>query len=321
MNNTTRNLKMKKLLIASTALVATAGMAAADITVTGHAAAGYHSNLVQKSTLTAANQRNEGIYSNVGVDFSMSGATDNGISFTAALNIDAGTEIDQADYEYDGADSGAAGLGAVTMAGDFGTLTFDNNGIGNLFDGDYSNHDISYATTVNGVAITVAADADESVGTAAGADDASAKAVLTSGDMTYTLTASNNASAGMSTKVAVAYAVNDMLSVNANSKSLSTAGKKTVAGVGATIVANGLTVTVASDNAQPSSGWDLDLAYSLGGVALAYGTDEGSSHDLTATYALGGGATFKAGMKNHGTSTAAKAALKDSVYAGVSFAF
>ena len=138
--------------------------------------------------------------------------------------------------------------------------------------------------------------------------------------MTYTLTASNHATNGMSTKVAVAYTVNDMLSVNANSKSLSKAGSKTVAGVGATIVANGLTVTVASDNAQPNSGWDLDLAYSLGGVALTYGTDENSSHDLTATYALGGGATFKAGMRNHGTA-AAKAAYKDSLYAGVSFAF
>ena len=31
---------MKKLLIATTALVATAGMASADITITGHAAAG-----------------------------------------------------------------------------------------------------------------------------------------------------------------------------------------------------------------------------------------------------------------------------------------
>ena len=40
---------MKKLLIASTALVATAGMAAADVTVTGHAAAGYHSNLTDNS--------------------------------------------------------------------------------------------------------------------------------------------------------------------------------------------------------------------------------------------------------------------------------
>ena len=36
---------MKKLLIATTALVATAGMANADITITGHAAAGIHSGL------------------------------------------------------------------------------------------------------------------------------------------------------------------------------------------------------------------------------------------------------------------------------------
>ena len=299
---------MKKLLIASTALVATAGMAAADITVTGHAQAGYHSQLLTKGGASQSTT-SEGIYSGVGVDFAMSGATDNGISFSASLNIDAGTEIDQADFQYDGADGGTAGLGAVTMSGAFGTLTFDDGGVGNLFDGDYSNHDISYATTVNGVAISVAADADESVTAgAAGTDDASASASVAAGDMTYTLTASNHAT------------VNDMLSVNANSKSLSAAGSKTVAGVGATIVANGLTVTVASDNAQPNSGWDLDLAYSLGGVALTYGTDENSSHDLTATYALGGGATFKAGMRNHGTA-AAKAAYKDSLYAGVSFAF
>ena len=315
MNNSTRNLKMKKLLIASTALVATAGMAAADITVTGHAQAGYHSQLLTKGGASQSTT-SEGIYSGVGVDFAMSGATDNGISFSASLNIDAGTEIDQADFQYDGADGGTAGLGAVTMSGAFGTLTFDDGGVGNLFDGDYSNHDISYATTVNGVAISVAADADESVTAgAAGTDDASASASVAAGDMTYTLTASNHATNGMSTKVAVAYAVNDMLSVNANSKSLSAAGAKTVAGVGATIVANGSNSNCCFRQRTTNIvAGTLDLAYSLGGVALAYGTDEGSSHDLTATYALGGGATFKAGMRNHGTATAAKAAIKDSLY-------
>jgi len=346
---------MKKLLIASTALVATAGMAAADVTVTGHAAAGFHSNLVDTKLVTGAAGTcittasgaittvaagglcstgqtrlsgsdpaagaKEGIYSNVGVDFAMSGATDNGIAFTASLNIDAGTEIDQGDYEFDGADGGTAGLGAVTMSGAFGTLTFDDNGIDNLYNGDFKSHDVSYSTTVNGVAITIAADADESVsGATAANSDASALASVASGDMTYTLSASNHETLGMGSKIAVAYAVNDMLSVNANTKK-DPGGTKQVASVGATIVTNGLTVTVASDNAQPASGWDLDVAYTLGGVALAYGTDEGTSHDLTATYDLGGGATFKAGMKNHGTATAAKAALKDSVYAGVSFAF
>ena len=48
MNNSTRNLKMKKLLIATTALVATAGMASADITISGHAAAGIYSGLGNK---------------------------------------------------------------------------------------------------------------------------------------------------------------------------------------------------------------------------------------------------------------------------------
>jgi hypothetical protein len=52
MNNSTRNLKMKKLLIASTALVATAGMASADITITGHAAAGIYSGLDATAAVT-----------------------------------------------------------------------------------------------------------------------------------------------------------------------------------------------------------------------------------------------------------------------------
>ena len=39
---------MKKLLIATTALVATAGMASADITISGHAAAGIYSGLATK---------------------------------------------------------------------------------------------------------------------------------------------------------------------------------------------------------------------------------------------------------------------------------
>ena len=81
-------------------------------------------------------------------------------------------------------DGGTAGLGSVTVGGAFGTLTFDNAGIDNLFDGDYSSHDVSLATTVSGIALTIAADADESVndGTlAAGTDDSSMSAAYTTG--------------------------------------------------------------------------------------------------------------------------------------------
>ncbi len=44
---------MKKLLIATTALVATAGMASADITISGHAAAGIYSGLSNKDATAA----------------------------------------------------------------------------------------------------------------------------------------------------------------------------------------------------------------------------------------------------------------------------
>ena len=45
---------MKKLLIASTALVATAGMASADITISGHAAAGIYSGLGNADAVATA---------------------------------------------------------------------------------------------------------------------------------------------------------------------------------------------------------------------------------------------------------------------------
>jgi len=252
MNNSTRNLKMKKLLIATTALVATAGMASADITITGHAAAGIQSGLsmkdakaayvgkkvtaatktlsttdattgvTTKGTITAAvattnpsvvsdekaarealhtaqmnlaaaassttakaladlenevamktqelaivlstakseSYSTDGIYSNAGVDFTMTGATDNGISFSASVNIDAGMEIDTGDFEMDGKDGGTAGLGSVSMTGAFGTLTFDDGGIENLYSDGLSNADVSYATTVGAVSLTVAHDTD-----------------------------------------------------------------------------------------------------------------------------------------------------------------
>ena len=43
------------------------------------------------AAVAASTYSADGIYSNAGVDFTMTGATDNGISFSAAVNIDAGT--------------------------------------------------------------------------------------------------------------------------------------------------------------------------------------------------------------------------------------
>ena len=396
---------MKKLLIATTALVATAGMASADITITGHAAAGIYSGLSNKdgtaavkavagviglmsadqitahesatvhedltatsaatsttvgtnadalllelrldraeevrkhngiSAPTADEQAahvaalasydamialtagtpavasaaasvgtysSDGVYSNAGVDFTMTGATDNGISFSATVNIDAGNEIDAGDFELDGADGGTAGLGAVSMTGTFGTLTFDNSGIDNLYS-DATTHDVSYSTTVGSVALTVG----HSVGAlAADADYAKAtsfSAGTTLSGMAFTLTGSETA-AGTSASLAMSYALNDTVTITADTDQV--AGAESVQTIGASTTLNGVSVSVESAN---NSTWDVDLGYTAGGFALTYGVDETDGWTATASSALGGGATFSAGVDS-----------ADSMYAGVSFAF
>jgi len=296
MNNSTRNLKMKKLLIASTALVATAGMASADITISGHAAAGIHSGLHNAGGTTA---QADGIFSNAGIDFAMSGASDNGITFAASISADAGTEIDQGDFELDGADGAKMSLGSVSMSGSFGTLTFDDGGIENLYSDGLTNADVSYATTIGAVSLTVAHDAAASTNSAN-----SLSAGYTASGMAFTLTASE-AAAGTSTKLAVAYALNDTISLSG--KTDQAAGAESVKTIGASTTLNGVSVSVESAN---NSTWDVDLGYTAGGFALTYGVDETDGWTATATSALGGGATFAAGVDSN-----------DSMYAGVSFAF
>ena len=290
---------MKKLLIASTALVATAGMASADITISGHAAAGIHSGLDDVTTTTnTTDVAGDGVYSNAGVDFTMTGATDNGITFSATVNIDAGTEIDTGDFELDGADGGTAGLGAVSMTGSFGTLTFDDNGIDNLYNGDYTAADVSYSTTVGAVSLSVAHDS------AGVAQANSMSAGYTASGMTFALAASEDTS-GTSASVKVSYALNDSVSVTGKTDQV--AGAESVQTITAATTLNGVSVALSSAN---NSTWDVDLGYTAGGFALTYGVDETDAWTATATTALGGGATFAAGVSSD-----------DEMYAGVSFAF
>ena len=384
---------MKKLLIASTALVATAGMASADITITGHAAAGIYSGLdataayvgklasvpashtdatqaadvggvansgaitavsapvamvaglatsaaatadevmalknavraaeklvadadtelkainaaadladaktnLATATSVAKSNSGDGVYSNAGVDFTMTGATDNGITFSATVNIDAGTEIDTGDFELDGKDGGTAGLGAVSMTGTFGTLTFDDGGIDNLYNGDYTSADVSYSTTVGAISLSVAHD------TAGVAQANSMSAAYSASGMAFTLAASEDTN-GTSASLSVAYALNDSVSVTGKTDQV--AGAESVQTITAATTLNGVSVALSSAN---NSTWDVDLGYTAGGFALTYGVDETDAWTATATTALGGGATFAAGVSS-----------EDEMYAGVSFAF
>ena len=162
-----------------------------------------------------------------------------------------------------------------------------------------NNADVSYATTVGAVALTVAHD------TAALSD--SCKFCLS-----WIHSKRNGihfncfrSSCWNINKISCCLCLND--SVSLTGKTDQAAGAESVQTIGATTTLNGVSVSVESAN---NSTWDVDLGYTAGGFALTYGVDETDGWTATATSALGGGATFAAGVDSN-----------DSMYAGVSFAF
>ena len=75
---------MKNLLIATTALVATAGFAAADVTLSGAANFGLLNNGTDDAVM----------YNNASITAAMSGETDGGLTFGASLTVRNGDDVD-----------------------------------------------------------------------------------------------------------------------------------------------------------------------------------------------------------------------------------
>jgi outer membrane protein OmpU len=106
---------MKKVLFATTALVATAGVAAADVTITGSAEMGIAGGSVDAPGIDP----NTTFFQSVDVRFAMTGEADNGLSFGATIDLD-----DLVDTGADPVDvAGAFADFTVFISGDFGTLT------------------------------------------------------------------------------------------------------------------------------------------------------------------------------------------------------
>ena len=292
---------MKKLLLASTALVASAGIAAADITLTGSAAAGFYSNL--------DNDGFDGVYSNAGVVATMSTTTDGGVTFSASVDAEAGEEIDTGDFENDGPASGSFSLGAVSATGAFGTLTFDSDGIDNLYDDDRNGGDVSYSTTIGAITVAAVLNTDDSLTSQSSGpdmtDDMSVSASFTTGAMTISGAATSGDAYGTGTSLAVSYAVSDTVTISADTDNAPSAASLNTIGFATSI--NGISL---SADASSDDTWDLDLGYTLSGIAITYGTTDTNAWDASASMDLGGGATVHAGV-NH----------ESSAYAGVSLSF
>jgi len=335
---------MKKLLIASTALVATAGMAAADITMSGYAEIGMTDN---------GGAVGMEMHSDMDVTFKLSGASDNGLTFGASIDLD----------EVSGGIASTGGPHAVHVSGAFGTLTMgdtdgaldkanaevasltsisDNhtahagyNGGAGLDSGDILRYDTTYGgfglsasigqsdvavandvmgygvtTSIGSVAVSAAYQADNT-------QDITAVSAKTSlGGLTITANYSE-ATMAATAKITAADAT--------YTAGVTTAGS----------AANDIFVAAVAAQAEINNSYEhtgLGLAYTVNGVNLhanfgQYDYDDGSQADgygLAANYSLGGGATVMVGYgSGNARATVATAQAADvstfSIGLGLSF--
>lgn len=326
---------MKKLLIASTALVATAGMAAADISMSGYAEIGMTDN---------GGAVGMEMHSDMDVTFKLSGTSDNGLTFGASIDLD----------EVSGGIASTGGPHAIHVSGAFGTLTMgdtdgaldkanaevasltsisDNhtahagyNGGAGLDSGDI----LRYDTTVAGFGVSASIGQSD----VAVANDVMGYGITTTLG-TVALSAAYQADNVQDITAVSAKTTIGGLTITANYSEATMSDTAAVAAVTAAEVVGApdtaaVTAVAAFGNSYEHSA--LGLAYAINGVNLhanfgTYDYDDGSKADgygLAANYSLGGGATVMVGYGNgNARATAATAQAADvstfSVGLGLSF--
>jgi outer membrane protein OmpU len=273
---------MKNLLIATTALVATAGVAAADVSLSGAANFG----------IIATAEADSEMYNNVSVTAAMSGETDGGLTFGTSLTFRSGDDVDldAGDITFDG-DLSATSMGAITLGGDFGKLTFKANGVDNVHNDDYS-HDVMYSGTFGALALTATANVES--GPTVDGDSFSLKLAYSANGLSVTAKTDD----GGESDTTIAYAVSDTLTASFNfDTDGQTSGSETTAKVAYS--ADGITASLAMMD-DDANAWSLGLGYAANGMSVGVAIEDGGSEDLTASYDLGGGMSINAARNETG---------------------
>ena len=253
---------MKKVLLTTTALVMTAGVAAADVSFSGSAKLTY-------GNWDGAAAESWGSTTDLGV--SMSGEA-SGISYTASISID---ETDD-----DAGDGNTDIGGAVTMSGSGLTLTYDADGEMDAGGSSDESGDLQFAYAGGGISAsytedTSAGKSEIAVGYTAGdltvgyatnnSSSASAlSASFTAGDLAISV---EGADTGASWDASAAYTMGASTVTVGTDESSNTYVKVATSLNDITLTAKALD----TDN-------ELSVGYTMGDISLSYAYDEGAGN-------------------------------------------
>lgn len=295
----------------------TAGVAAAEVSFSGTGQISYGA--------TGANDM--ALNTHIDVNAAISAATDNGVTFATTFGYDAGS---QADYNDDFTIDPAEGNGTVADNGGTGnnnnwsggapevtigmngwTITGQNGGIADRYDGDVDSGDIGIDGAIGGITLGL------TTGTANGASSFSVG--YSAGDMTVSLnstTDDNGAAAGedAAMSMSIGYTIGDATITAATDNE---GAAETTNSVGISYVMGALTVgyTLAGDNgASMGDDYDMSIGYTAGALTASFATNEDSRTRMIAEYDLGGATAFFSSQQGGAAGT-------DLQVMGVNFAF
>ena len=330
---------MKKVLLSTTALVFAAGIASAEISMSGSATI-KSSNFGTGSTATGAGGAVAGdqvISAETDIVITMSGGNGD-ISYSASLELDetggltdGPLNVTMGGFSLD-YDDGALGMVATDGNGEddaYGDykLSYSMGGLSASYTGDNESDDniMSIGYSADGMTITVT-DTTETLtaaneeGNANGAKDETKIAVsYAMGAYTISASSANEATAGNTYDVSVAYDMGNGTTITVGTDEASTHFISASADLG-----GGLSMTakqeVNADDAAGNNETELSVSYTAGAMSfsVAYDSGQGITQHygdeaetvISASYDLGGGATL-----------AAKATGEDEMEMSIGFKF
>jgi outer membrane protein OmpU len=309
---------MKKILLASTALVGFAGAAAAEVSVTGAAEAG----------ITGGSGAETQFHQDIEVTFTMTGESDGGLSFGASVQLDEGgttgagtvTTDDQGYAIFLSGDFGTVTLGdtdgaldwALTEAGNVanpGSIADDETGhsgyFGSYLDGSYDGQIVRYNNTIGDFGFAISVEMDDS----GASDNGYAVGFKYSADL-----------GGTTLNFGLGY--QDTATRNAT-------GFSVTAALDSGLTA-GFTYTELDGGTTAQNGNHMGIGYSMDAISVHanYGKfdyDDGSEAEgfgISAAYDLGGGLSAHLGLGDSSTKSAAGVSgSSDSFSLGLAMSF
>ncbi len=275
---------MKKILLATTILSMSAGFAAAEVKLSGSA----HMGVARDAAGPFA------VYNSAAIDAAATVVSDSGVEFGMSTSVSFGHSYTFGDGDTFATEAGTLGAPKLTAKGPFGTLTFKDGGVDQLYS-DGTAGDVGYTVTAGDLALGLVMDVNGDT------------AVGWSTSVGYTMSGVAISVAlddSSSYKASLAYTAGSITGTLGTDKASAAAAVNTLT---VAYAADGMTAKFSASTAQDYS---IAAGYSANGMGFDVSTNQDTEWKATASYDLGGGAKVVGGMN-----------FTQDAYAGVDLTF